>query len=74
MTKAGAHPFSQFGIAELEKIVAGNLTDRATLEAVLRELGFRHTQRAARLRLLLEKTLRTACSSSREAEADRSRR
>jgi hypothetical protein len=69
MTKAGAHPFSQFGIAELEKIVAGNLTDRATLEAVLRELGFRHTQRAARLRLLLEKALRTACPSSREAEA-----
>lgn len=50
-------PYSQLGIADLEKLVSERPEARAIQEEVLRELEHRNTQRAERLRQRLERDL-----------------
>ena len=50
-------PYSQLGIADLEKLVSKRPETRAIQEQVLRELQHRNTERAERLRRQLERDL-----------------
>ncbi|MFT4055736.1 MAG: hypothetical protein QM681_14625 [Novosphingobium sp.] len=64
MMNMRVRPYGQLGIADLERLMSENLGAPGIQEAVLRELQYRNTQRAERLRQRLERGLRASGVSS----------